>query len=373
MMSILSDTDLKKCLKPITSRSSKGNRGGMDLRYSTEYDQIREASRSDPNLPQGVWTRDIKSADWKIVEKLCLEILQKKSKDFLVAAWLIESWMHLYALEGVHQGVDLLFCLTKKFWETGYPLLSTTDPEYRAAPYDWINEKLSERLNHVRITAPKDTSISGFSYGAYIDCQSDNKLFLDHSLKKIDLDDYKKKVDASLQKTPTAHFEHQIQTSEAIIQSLKELQSFLDAHLGSNGPSLNRCVVKIQKLIETLRTIVNERRTVISLEEATAPDESADTPLPTDTSNVIDGVIHSRAEAYAIIEKAAAYLEQLDPHSPAPHLIKRAVRWGKLNFTDLIRELVKDGSSLEELKHLLGLTASPSPSNNHSSAGELPK
>lgn len=361
---VITDADLKKCLKPISPKAPAGS----DLRHSPDYDAIKEASRADPNLPQGVWTRDIKSSDWRKVEKLCLTILQKKSKDLLVTAWLIEAWMHLYALDGVFHGFDLLERLTKKFWVGGYPVLSTTDPEYRAGPYEWINEKLSERLSQIYITDPEGTPLPRFTYASSIDVQSDSKTYLDHTLKKVDLDDHKKKFNESLQKTPTPYFERQIKMGQATLHTLKILQGFLDSHLGTNAPSLNRVNLKIQKIIDTFNSIVMERKTVMNLEkESTSPD-TPDTPTLPASPNVIDGVIHSRAEAYAIIEKAAIYLEQLDPHSPAPPLIKRAVSWGKLSFADLIQELAKEGSSLEELKRFLGLTIPPSPK-----PGEPPK
>jgi len=60
---------LYETLDPLLQDIPGPNPQGKDLKYSTEYDQIREASREDLDLPQGVWVQDLKSANWGDVEK----------------------------------------------------------------------------------------------------------------------------------------------------------------------------------------------------------------------------------------------------------------------------------------------------------------
>jgi hypothetical protein len=100
----------------------------------------------------------------------------------------------------------------------------------------------------------------------------------------------------------------------------------------------------------------------VSLEtEVGTENETKSETAPTNSSSIpntnvhVDMVISSRSDAYDIINKAADYLEKLDPHSPSPHLIKRAIRWSNLGLKELLQEMIKDPSSLEDLKHLLGM------------------
>ena len=64
---------------------SKDSPAGESLRYSQVYDSIKGARREDdPNLPQGIWQTKLKKADWKEVKTICLETLQKRSKDLQI-------------------------------------------------------------------------------------------------------------------------------------------------------------------------------------------------------------------------------------------------------------------------------------------------
>ena len=49
--------------------------------------------------------------------------------------------------------------------------------------------------------------------------------------------------------------------------------------------------------------------------------------------------IRDRAEADALLEQAASFLQRDDPHSPVPYLVRRAAEWGKLNAAALYQEL----------------------------------
>ena len=49
--------------------------------------------------------------------------------------------------------------------------------------------------------------------------------------------------------------------------------------------------------------------------------------------------ITTREQAYQYLADAAAYLEKEDSHSPVPYLVYKAIDWGRLNATDLYREV----------------------------------
>ncbi len=56
--------------------------------------------------------------------------------------------------------------------------------------------------------------------------------------------------------------------------------------------------------------------------------------------------VASRAQVYQQLAQAAAMLQQLEPHSPIPYLINRAVELGALSFPDLMRQLIRDADVL---------------------------
>ena len=56
--------------------------------------------------------------------------------------------------------------------------------------------------------------------------------------------------------------------------------------------------------------------------------------------------VASRAQVYQQLAQTAALLQQLEPHSPIPYLINRAVELGALSFPDLMRQLIRDSEVL---------------------------
>ncbi|HEY6331769.1 MAG TPA: type VI secretion system protein TssA, partial [Blastocatellia bacterium] len=65
------------------------------------------------------------------------------------------------------------------------------------------------------------------------------------------------------------------------------------------------------------------------------------------------GSITSRDEAYRRLAEAAEYLSRMEPHSPAPYLVKRAILWGSMSLPELLREVVRNQTELSEIFRLL--------------------
>ena len=137
--------DLDKLLTPI----SGDNPAGEFLRYEGTYDRIQEARKEDADLPQGVWERELKKADWNEVRDVCLEALESRSKDLQIGIWLLESLLHLYGFSGVGDGLRVLLGLCERFWDHLYPEIDGDDLEARVSPIVSMNEKLYLQLKFV--------------------------------------------------------------------------------------------------------------------------------------------------------------------------------------------------------------------------------
>ena len=131
--------DFERLLRPVTPERPSGD----PLRYDGTYDRVREARREDdPRLNQGIYQSEPKRADWPLVEALCLEALETRTKDLQLAAWLLEAWLHLYGFAGVREGLRLFAALCDHFWADMYPRAEGGDFETRLSPFVWVNEKL---------------------------------------------------------------------------------------------------------------------------------------------------------------------------------------------------------------------------------------
>jgi type VI secretion system protein ImpA len=70
---------------------------GTDLRWTAEWDRIKEARRADDDLDSGKWVKkERKTADWRMVEELASSMLRNRSKDLQLALWLTEAGMQLH-------------------------------------------------------------------------------------------------------------------------------------------------------------------------------------------------------------------------------------------------------------------------------------
>jgi type VI secretion system protein ImpA len=59
--------------------------------------------------------------------------------------------------------------------------------------------------------------------------------------------------------------------------------------------------------------------------------------------------LRGRDDAYRSLAQIADYLAQLEPHSPVPPLIRRAIEWGNMSFVDLMAELTSNNGELQRL------------------------
>lgn len=345
---------------------------GESLRYDPVYDDIKEAQRMDDDLPKGIWAQDVKVSDWYKVERLCVEALQKESKDLQLCAWLTEAWLFLYGLEGIAQGLKVFEKIAEKYWEAVHPQIEPTgDKGFRLSPYNWLNEKLSERLRIISVSQKNDTIESEeITFADYIDLKSHWGSKAGGSVVPKDKEDAIQEFEKSIALTPRHFFVELKSHCLTLIDQSKSIETFVTSKCSPEHddiPSLYRFRSVLEEMMVFAEQALKIKGDVVASDRG--PDEkSLDenaltvTEFPS-TAKGHDGLkshdpqslIKSREEAYQTIKEAADYLERLDPHSPVPPMIKRAIRWGKMPLEDVLKEVIKEPQALQEVKNLLGL------------------
>src|SRR5580700_11581143 len=115
---------------------------GVNLRWTPEWDRIKEARRSDDGLQAGQWEKkDRKSANWRLLEELTSTALRTKTKDLQIGMWFTEAGLKLHEFAGLSEGLRLLKELIARYWDMGLFPLIEEGPEDRARPLEWLNEK----------------------------------------------------------------------------------------------------------------------------------------------------------------------------------------------------------------------------------------
>lgn len=349
-----------KILAPISADAPAGEL----LRYEGTYDRIQEARRQDdPNLAVGIWEHELKEANWNTVCEICTESLEMRTKDLQIAAWLTEAWLHLYGFGGVREGLATIEQLCRDFWDTIHPSLD--DPEYRLSIFQWMNDKLSLQLKFIPITdPPQETNSIPYCYWDWETAfRTDQKARQHPELKtKVNSGEGALTI-AQFQQSallsPPAFFESMSKDLTSVANACHGLESFLDEQYGKDAPSL-RTFREIPESIESLiRQIIGSHKgsmsegTATRGEEASPPDSGNGQATAEPKAIVSCPPIRSRAEAYQRLAEAAEYLFRTEPHSPTPYLVRKAIAWGNMTLDELLPELVRNESALQETMKLL--------------------
>ena len=72
--------------------------------------------------------------------------------------------------------------------------------------------------------------------------------------------------------------------------------------------------------------------------------------------------VSTREEAYRLIGQVADALARIEPHSPIPDLLHRAIELGRMPFRRLIKELIRDGANLSQVYREFGIKDEEVPS-----------
>lgn len=399
---ISSSEDVDPILMPLPGKFPVG----ISLRYKEVYDKIREARREeDPSLPQGIWQRPIKRANFKEVEALCVKALTTQSKDFQIMAWLIEAWFELYKISGLLKGLDICLGLCTRFWEDGFPSIQDEDVEYRVAPFHWLNEKFSPKLFSIYFTEPSSGITKEYTYRNWKDALERDRLF-QKTQNQQNQDDAEMQGRPSLKSIQDAidqtsfQFFNSLKSSLSVIilkveaieefllqkapladislyqlkKTLKEIQNTITQILaqksGSNINSSEEPEIQTpQPLTGSLEEDFLGSPKPLSFEEDpislfsnqmslnSSPEEST-LPLKSDMLPAIDLKtlkLSSHEQAYILLKISMEFLMKTEPHSPAPYLIRRAISWGNKTLEDVFQEILEETGDLNQILSLLGM------------------
>ncbi len=347
-----------------------GNPCGESLRYDDAYDRLREYQREeDASLPQDVWQRELKRAQWPDVYRLSVEVLQSRTKDLQIAAWLTEALFHLHGIPGLIDGINLLNDLCARYWTSIHPQDEDGDPEWRAAPFAALDRRLVVLLRQVPITDPSTADASTCSYEQY-----EEAIQMD-GLARRDSKQYdrmaaegkmtRQRLLASASMTGPAFFADTARDLVVLMNDAVTLELQLDSLMGRDAPSMGGLRGLLEQIIRVIREIGGmENGTAEDAETGAAGAgdgqfQGAGAALPggsvSEFPNRPPGPIVSRDDAYRRLNEAAEYLLRTEPHSPVGYLVKRAISWGRMDLSELLQEFIGSDQDLFKTYGLLGI------------------
>jgi type VI secretion system protein ImpA len=328
------------------------NPSGVYVRHDTKlllYDKIKEARRQDDALAQGDWQHERKLADYPLAAKLAQEALATRTKDLQLAAWLTEAQLEVEGFAGLRQGLDLCIGLVTNFWDTLYPPIEDDDLEMRAGPLEFLATQLEVPLKTRPLTK------AGYAWFQYkesrlVGYEDQVKNDKERKARQQKIDEEKKLppevFDKAFAETPKAFYFRSEKDIDACLQSLKNLDELCDQKFGNSGPSFSKLRTSLEEVRQVVHSLLEKKR-------ETEPDPVEVVPTadgavgasgsgPVGAGVAVSGapgitisVLTSsepadRRDAIATVARVAALLRQQDPHSPAPFLMMRGLRWGEL-------------------------------------------
>jgi type VI secretion system protein ImpA len=247
---------------------------GTDLRWTAEWDRIKEARRADDDLKSGKWAKkEQKTADWRLVEELASGMLRNRSKDLQLALWLTEAGMKRHGFPGLRDGLRLTRELMVRYWDNGlYPPMED-GPEDRAGPFEWLNNKLVDSITAIPITVRDD---GGQDYSlidlkdalwvgreascvdAYGEIDTAKKKVHDAKLAQghISLDMFDQAV-AATRRTPYEELNSDFQQTH---KEFKALEKAIEEKFGDVAPDLSVCRTALNEIRQEISAILEKKR-----------------------------------------------------------------------------------------------------------------
>ncbi|MBN3728200.1 type VI secretion system protein TssA [Burkholderia sp. Ac-20379] len=331
--------DLDTLLAPIDASAPSG-RSMRETRY---YAALRQARMQDDlSLPAGVWVvPQHKRADWMKAGMLAASMLAHQSKDLQLLTWLFEAQLHQHGFDGVAPPLVLLRETCARFWDTMLPNDADDDFEQREALLRLMDEKSLATLRLVTLVECEGRP--AFSWADWDRAVRDDQAYRAG----------RHAADTSATSLPELQFTLGAASTESLaarhavlgdgLAALGALREALAAHLGQAKPPLGRLYALLEQIHVWLGAALREREPggmkteTETAAENVAPATVAAPAMPAmpETAALANADLaadlqRARTDAYARLAEIAEFLMRIEPHSPAPYLVRTAVEWSAL-------------------------------------------
>jgi type VI secretion system protein ImpA len=347
------DSSLESILEPVSGEAPCGE----DMSFSSEFDLIREARREDdPTIDYGEWQATLKQADWPRLIASCTELLQKRSKDLRLSAWLTEGLVKTSGLSGLGEGMEITARLIDRFGANIHPQPDEGDQEQRIGSLSWFVVRMAQLVRQIPIAESKTGafSLNDYESARLLQMQLErNPESVSDLEKKVTLE----KFSGAVAKTDKAHYSRWIGDVERSRCALDRLICASDALFGLDGPSFGPLTESLDAVHLRLQSICKDRGIFPAGEtvKQSGPESSRSDNPGQEAQSGISGPIANRAQALELLRQVAAFFRNTEPHSPVAYLADKAACWGAMPLHSWLRSVVKDAGTLSHIEELLGL------------------
>jgi type VI secretion system protein ImpA len=292
-----------------------------------------------------------KRADWAAIVRAAKKTLTSSSKDLLVAARLTEALTKKHGFAGLADGLTLQRRLLEECWDRLHPLIEDGDLEVRAGPFNWLGDDgRGARFPHTLRTLPL------YEHEGEPVSYRDFRLAQEGKGKVP-----KETVDKAVNAADRVFCQTLFEDVTRAIAELTNLTRVLNERLGSAAPGMTEVRRVLDEVLVLARETLQRKGGPIT---ETPEEEPGATGEGATNGTAHDGAGRgqlTRDDLYRRLTETAELLEKMEPHSPVPYLIRRAVAWGSLPFPLLMKAMIREdhAATIVEMNRELGIVEPP--------------
>ncbi|WP_207774136.1 type VI secretion system protein TssA [Rhizobium rhizogenes] len=278
------------------------------------------------------------SSNWENVNNLGLQIIYSESLDVEILAWLMEAKLRLEGFAGLRQVYEICEHIFHNHWENIYSIDDDSE-EDKFAPFAGLNGIGSEGslVQPLRLTS----LVPGKKFGEnslwdFQLAQRPNETTLKEELYR-----------AATEAGSTAMTAHLAEVN-GCLSVFDRLMRLLTERCGQYAPPSSNIRNVLIEAAAAIRALGGRDadRTQIDGTEPAAINDHASTPVATRPSPSLNPEgIGSRDEAFETLLLVARYFRRTEPHSPISLAIETLVRRGRMDFSELLAELLPEAQA----------------------------
>ncbi len=354
--------DINSLLEPVSEENPVGNDIREDSSPSSAYYMIKDARNSARAAERNsMFDGGSSEADenWRKILELAPDILKNNAKDLEIATWYTEALIRRYGFSGLKAGFSIIKQMIEKYWENLYPLPDEDGIETRVSSLTGLNGEGAEGvliapIRNANIT--EDVQPGPFNYWQYTQALDIQKITDDNSRAEksnkigFSIDDIETVVAGS-----SEEFYLNLKNDvTACIADYREISRMLDEHCGNmEAPPTSNIINALESTLGVINHVAKYKLPdESSNEEEFAEDGSVIEPSEAQS---IGGPIKTRTDAFKRLNEISEFFRKTEPHSPISYALEKAVKWGDMSLSELMRELIPDSSSLNYYGSLTGV------------------
>lgn len=330
--------------EPIDNKLPCGDNIRTNASFREVYYRLKDARSAARSSERGVTPGESISISpaWQDVNNLGLQVLTSMSKDLEVLAWLMEAQLRLRGFAGLRDVYIVTASLLEQYFDDLYSI-GDDDLEERFAPFAGLNGIGGEGtlIQAIRLTS----LIPGGKFG--------QMSLWDFQLSQRPGEERRREdLQQAASDVSVAHMTEHANIAKDCITAFDRVVSILAERCGQEAPPSSNTRNALQEAATAIRFLARiEDAPIVSptseavMDAAVHSSEIQEKPATSATRPFNADDIRTREEAFDIMLGVARYFRRAEPHSPISMSIETLVRRGRMDFSELLAELLPEAST----------------------------